>query len=474
MPVPFIRPVILCGGEGTRLWPMSRRDMPKQFARFNGKTSLLQDTLRRMEDCGLGAPVLVTHHDYRFIVAEQVAEIGVRGATILVEPAARNTAPAVCAAAEYLQDQGPDTLFLVVPSDHVVDDQIALARAVAAGTPGARNGDVVTFGIRPDRAETGFGYIQLSQPDAADDTPQRFRRFVEKPDADEAEAMLASGAYLWNSGMVLMSVATARRAFEQHAPKLRSRVRLAMTEMESDLDFLRLGASYETCERISLDHAVMEHEAGTVVPVSAGWNDMGSWAAVWQEAPHDDWGVALGGNALALDCENSLLRSEEPGVQIVGLGLRNIAAVATRDAVLITDLDRAQDVSGAVQVLRQSGTPQADIFPRCERPWGHYETLSLGARYQVKSIVVKPGGKLSLQSHVHRAEHWVVVEGSATVTIGKTRRIIAENESVYIPLGEIHRLENEGKLPLRLIEVQTGSYLGEDDITRYEDVYERA
>lgn len=471
---PFIRPVILCGGEGTRLWPLSRRDMPKQFARLNGKTSLLQDTLRRLEDCGFGAPILITHHDYRFTVAEQVAEIGVRGATILIEPAARNTAPAVCAAAELLKRDSVDTVFMVVPSDHAMDDQMALARAVAAGVPSARDGAIVTFGIRPDRAETGFGYIELSHPGAPDETPQPFRRFVEKPDAEQAEQMLATGAFLWNSGMFLMSVATAHRAFEQHAPKLRRQVRQAILDSNHDLDFLRLGSSYQDSEQISFDHAVMEHETGMVVPVSAGWNDMGSWTAVWQESARDEQGVSLGGNALAIECENSLLRSEEPDIQVVGLGLRNIAAVATRDAVLITDMNSAQDVSGAVRLMRQSGTTQADVFPRCERPWGHYETLSLGPRFQVKSIVVKPGGKLSLQSHVHRSEHWVVVEGSATVTIGSDQRIISENQSVYIPLGEVHRLENEGKLPLRLIEVQTGSYLGEDDITRYQDVYERA
>lgn len=470
---PFIRPVILCGGEGTRLWPLSRRDMPKQFARLNEATSLLQDTLRRLEDCGFGAPLLVTHHDYRFTVAEQVAEIGVRGATILIEPAARNTAPAVCAAAEILKQDSVDTLFMVVPSDHAIEDHMALARAVAAGVPSARDGAIVTFGIRPDRAETGFGYLELSLPDAADETPQAFRRFVEKPDAGQAEQMFASGGFLWNSGMFLMSVATADRAFEQHTPKMRRQVRQAVNASDHDLDFLRLGSSYQEIEQISFDNAVMEYEAGSVVPFSAGWNDMGSWAAVWQESARDGQGVSLAGNALAIDCENSLLRSEEPEMQVVGLGLRNIAAVATRDAILVTDMSNVQDVSEVVRLMRQSGTPQADIFPRCERPWGHYETLSLGPRFQVKSIVVKPGGKLSLQSHVHRSEHWVVVEGSAKVTIGRDQRIISENQSVYIPLGEVHRLENDGKLPLRLIEVQTGCYLGEDDITRYEDVYER-
>ncbi|MHA6263519.1 mannose-1-phosphate guanylyltransferase/mannose-6-phosphate isomerase [Arenibacterium sp. CAU 1754] len=469
-----IHPVIMCGGEGTRLWPTSRKAMPKQFARLHRELSLLQTTMQRIEDSGYTEPLVITNCANRFSVVEQLDEIGVQGATIMIEPESRNTAPAVCAAAEFLGKSDMDALMLVLPSDHLVRDQLALASAVSAGVEKARNGEIVVFGIRPDRAETGFGYIELSDTRSPDGTPQPFLQFVEKPSTQGVEKMLHTGRYVWNAGIFLLSVRTARRLFEKYQPTLRSHVRLAIQDLKYDMNFARLGTSYCDAPKISLDHAIMEHETGIVVPVSPGWADFGSWRSVWEESAKDHNGVAASSNALAIECENSLLRSENEGVQVVGIGLRNITAVATRDAVLIADMDASQSVSLAVHELRAQGVTQADEFPRHDRPWGHYETLSLGQRFQVKSIVVKPGGKLSLQSHAHRAEHWVVVEGTATVTIGTKRQMISENQSVYIPLGEVHRLENEGKLQLKLIEVQTGCYLGEDDIVRYEDVYARA
>ena len=469
-----IRPVILCGGSGKRLWPAPRKSLPKQFVPFQTERSLLQETVRRIEEIACAAPMLVTAEDYRFVVAEQMQEIGSRGHRIVIEPEGRNTGAAVCAAAGLIEADDPDALVLVCPSDHVVADAVAFALAVAAAIPAARAGEIVTFGIRPDRPETGYGWIELSDTDGPDAVPQRFVRFVEKPGPDAAARMLASGRFVWNAGIFLASAATLAKAFRTHAPDIANAVAPAIADARADLDFLRLGPTYAEAPDLSIDHAVMEAESGTVVPVAVGWSDMGSWRAVWQAADRDADGVALQGESLAMDCRETLLSSTEPGLQLVGLGLRNIAAVATRDAVLIADLDSAQSVSDAVLALSRRGVPQAQRFAREHRPWGHYETLSLGPRFQVKSIVVRPGGTLSLQSHVHRAEHWVVVEGTARVTLGQEERLRSENQSIYIPLAEVHRLANPGKVDLRLIEVQTGVYLGEDDIVRYEDVYDRA
>ena len=470
----IIRPLILCGGSGKRLWPVSRKSQPKQFVRLTGDVSMLQATVRRLEDMGCGAPILMTADDYRFTVGEQIAEIGVKGASIVIEPVSRNTAPAICAAAEIAFEDDPEALLLVAPSDHQIGDVIAFSKAVAAAADRARAGEIVTFGIRPDRAETGYGYIELADPAGQDGVAQPFVRFVEKPDQSAAEAMLAAGGFVWNAGIFLFSARTILAAFERHAPEILKAVRAAIETGCRDLDFFRLGEAFSDAPEISIDYAIMERESGSVVPVAAAWNDMGSWRSVWQESKRNEKGVAVDGAAMEIACENSLLRSNDPDVQVVGIGLKNIAAIATRDGVLVADLDATRDVSDAVTKMALVGIRQAEEFPRHSRPWGHYETLALGPRFQVKSIVVKPGGQLSLQSHVHRAEHWVVVEGTATVTIGETEKLVGENQSVYIPLGEVHRLANPGKVELRLIEVQTGAYLGEDDIIRYEDIYERA
>ncbi len=473
MSVSPIRPVILCGGNGTRLWPVSRKSMPKQFARLNGQDTLLQDTLRRLEDAGCGLPVLVTREDHRFTVAAQAEEIGVTERKILIEPEARNTAAAICAAAEVLSRDDPQALMLVAPSDHTIGDVMEFSAAVARATDAARAGEIVTFGVRPTRVETGYGHIELFAHHGTTNSAQSFRRFVEKPDFDTAERMLESGNYLWNAGILLATVATIRAAFGKYAPEIRAAVRASVRAARADLDFLRLGAEFADAPSVAFDVAIMEKTEGKVVPMAAGWSDLGSWKGLWEESSKDETGVAMHGACHALDCENTLLFSHDNQVELVGVGLRNIAAIATGDAVVVTDLDASQTVSQIVPVLKSENRRQAEEFPRCERPWGHYETLSLGSRFQVKSIVVKPGGQLSLQSHVHRSEHWVVVEGTATVTIGRKESLVSENESVYIPLGEIHRLANHGRVPLQLIEVQTGAYLGDDDIVRYEDVYER-
>lgn len=467
-----VHPVILCGGSGTRLWPVSRKAHPKQFTQLLPGGSLFTRTLERVAGAGYAAPILLTHQDFRFVVAEQLAASELSGGKIVVEPDGRNTGPAICAAALIVAESDPDALMLVLPSDHVLRDNHAFHRAVAAGSKAADTGSVVTFGIRPDRPETGYGYIELA-PGAEGDVLD-FARFVEKPDAKRATEMVASGRYLWNSGMFLFGVRTVIKAFEQHAPAVLSAARGAVAASCEDLDFKRLSAAeYLASPDISIDYAIMEHVAGKVVPVACGWNDLGNWRTVWQESAPDDAGVVTEGSAIALGCESTLLRADDPDMRLVGLGLRDIVAVATRDGVLVAHMDRAQDVREAVSALSAKGARQATEFPRHYRPWGWYETIGLGDRFQVKQIVVKPGARLSLQSHVHRAEHWVVVAGTARITVDDDVRLLTENQSIYVPLGAVHRLENPGKVELRLIEVQSGVYLGEDDIVRYEDDYAR-
>lgn len=467
-----IHPVVMCGGSGTRLWPVSRRSYPKQFGKLLPGGSLFRRTLERMGGRDYADPLLLTHQDFRFIVAEQAQEAGVRPARIVIEPEGRNTAPAICTAALMVAEADPEGVLLVLPADHLISDGDAFAAAVTTAAGAARAGHLVTFGIHPDRPETGYGYIELA--DAPGAGAQPFRRFVEKPDAAAAAEMLASGRYLWNSGMFVFGARAILDAFHRHAPEVEAACRAALAGGQADLDFFRLAAAaYAASPDISIDYAIMERVEGQVVPVDCGWNDLGSWATVWQESTRDAAGVAAGPNALAIDCRETLLRSDHPDMQLVGIGLENIVAVATGDAVLVGTMDRAQEVRRAVDALKAEGKPQATDFRRCYRPWGWYETLALGGRFQVKQIMVRPGGILSLQSHVHRAEHWVVVAGSARVTVGEEVRLLAENESVYVPLGAVHRLENPGKLDLHLIEVQSGAYLGEDDITRYEDIYAR-
>ena len=472
----MITPVLLCGGSGTRLWPLSRKSYPKQFVPLIGETTLFQASAQRLSGNGFAAPLVLTNSDFRFIVTEQLSAAGIDPSAILIEPQGRNTAPAVLAAALWLEKTDPNGLMLIAPSDHVVPDAPAFRAAVAAGVPAAQAGQLVTFGIKPTHAETGYGYLELAEdPGDFAARPLTLARFVEKPDAARAAEMLAAGSYLWNAGIFLFSVRAIIAAFRAHAPALLAPVQAAVDGGKPDLGFLRLAAApWATITDISIDYAVMEKAANlSVVPFAAGWSDLGGWDAVWRETARDARGVAISGAATALDCDDTLLRSEDPGLQVVGIGLKNIIAIAMPDAVLVADVSRAQDVKLAVAALKAKAAKQAESFPKDHRPWGWFESLVMGKRFQVKRIVVHPGAALSLQSHHHRSEHWIVVEGTAKVTVDAEVKLLSENQSVYIPLGAVHRMENPGKVPMVLIEVQTGSYFGEDDIIRYEDVYAR-
>jgi mannose-1-phosphate guanylyltransferase / mannose-6-phosphate isomerase len=470
-----ITPVLLCGGTGTRLWPLSRKSYPKQFAPLTGSATLFQSAVQRLSGPGYAAPLVITNSDFRFIVADEMKNLGTTPAAILIEPGPRNTAPAILAAALHLAATDPRAMMLVAPSDHVIPDAAAFRATVAAALPAAGDGRIVTFGITPTRPETGYGWLHLAADPATAAHPISVQRFVEKPPAADAQTMLADGHYLWNAGIFLMTAETLIAAVNAHAPHLIPPIAAAVTAAKPDLSFLRLDPeAWAKVEDISIDYAVMEHAPNLVaMPFAAGWSDLGDWDAVWREAPPDAAGNVSHGDVMGLGCTNSLLRSEAEGQALVAIGLDGMIAVAMPDAVLVAPRARAQEVKQAVAALKARGARQAETFPRDHRPWGWFETLALGDRFQVKRIVVHPGAALSLQSHIHRAEHWIVVSGTARVTVDDTTTLVSENQSVYIPLGAKHRLENPGRLPMILIEVQTGAYLGEDDITRYDDIYAR-
>jgi len=470
-----IYPVILSGGAGTRLWPLSRAVLPKQLLPLVADKTMLQDTALRVTNWpGLMAPLVVCGNDHRFMVAEQLREVGITPLGILLEPVGRNTAPAVAAAAHHLQQIDPDAVMLVLPADHVIENAQAFREAVERATRLVAAGKLATFGIVPKTPETGYGYIRRGEPVAECSDCYNVARFVEKPDAATAEGFVAEGTYYWNSGMFMFGAARYLQELEEHAPAIAAAANQAMHAAYRDLDFCRLDeTAFSACPSDSIDYAVMEHTRdAAVVPADIGWNDVGSWSALWETQPKDVNGNAQRGDVYLDGVKNSLVRAESRIVAVVGL--EDIVVVETQDAVLVTSKSQVQRVKQVVEHLKSKERTEHLHHTKVYRPWGHYEGIDAGDRFQVKRITVKPGEKLSLQMHHHRAEHWVVVSGTARVTCGDTVSLLSENESTYIPIGMNHRLENPGKLPLHIIEVQSGSYLGEDDIVRFEDIYKRA
>ena len=469
----MIHPVILSGGSGTRLWPMSRTLYPKQLLALFGQESLLQQTLRRVaEDSRFAPPTLIANEEHRFIIAEQLREIGVAPRAILLEPVGRNTAPAACIAALQLGEGDPEALMLLLPSDHAIEDVAAFHAAVDRAAAAARGGSLVTFGISPDRAETGYGYIRRGAAQAADGS-FAVAEFVEKPKPEQAERFVASGEYFWNSGMFLFPARLFVEELERLRPEIVAACRKSVAGARRDSDFVRLDKdAFDACPSDSIDYAVMEHTArAAVVPASIGWSDVGSWDALWEMGDKDGHGNSIAGNVIAEEARGCYLRSEA-GL-VAAIGVEDLIVVATDDAVMVAPRSRAQDVKQLVARLRAEQRDEIEALPTVHRPWGTYKSLHAGHRVQVKHIMVKPGGKLSLQMHHHRAEHWVVVHGTAKIVRGNEEMMLSENQSTYIPLGTPHRLENPGKVPLHLIEVQSGSYLGEDDIVRFDDHYGR-
>jgi len=484
-------PVILCGGSGTRLWPLSRVSQPKQFLTLTGgEHSLLQDTALRLQglpdELNLAAsPILVTHNDHRFLVAGQIAAAQLPTGQIVLEPTGRNTAPALTLAALQAQAQSQktgasDPVLLAMPADHIILDRAAFHAAVVQAHAAALNGDVITFGIVPDHAETGYGYIQHAGLEG-DAVPQAIVAFVEKPDLVTAQSYVEGGQHVWNSGLFMLRASVWLKAIGHYRPDILQACEAAMNAATHDLDFVRPDAAlFTSCPSESIDFAVMEHLPkdralgiqAKVIPLQAGWSDVGAWDALHAVLPHDAQGNAAVGETLMHNTEDSLVFATSRLVATAGL--KHIAVVETPDAVLVVDLRQTQDVKNIVARLQSEGHALAGSHRKVHRPWGWYDSIDSGERFQVKRIVVNPGASLSLQMHHHRAEHWIVVKGTAEVTNGERVLILSENQSTYIPLGQTHRLANPGKLPLEIIEVQSGSYLGEDDIVRFNDTYGRA
>jgi mannose-1-phosphate guanylyltransferase/mannose-6-phosphate isomerase len=464
-------PVVLSGGVGSRLWPVSRELHPKQFLPLASELSMLQDTLQRTSGLDASEPLVVCNDEHRFMVAEQLRQVSLTSSALILEPAGRNTAPAVALAALQAVASDADAVMLVLPADHVIQDVAAFVQAVQAALPLAEQGRLMTFGVVPTSPETGYGYIKCGAGLSTD--LYDIESFVEKPDTATAQSYLDSGNYLWNSGMFLLRAATYLEQLEKLAPEILQHCRAAMSGATKDMDFVRPDSeAFLACPSDSIDYAVMEKtEVGAVVSLDCGWSDVGAWSALWDVADRDAQGNVQHGDVMLDSCHNSYFRSESR--LIAATGVDDLVVVETPDAILVADRNRVQDVKKIVTALKASGRSEATIHRRVYRPWGSYESLVTADRFQVKRIVVSPGGRLSLQKHHHRAEHWIVVRGTAEVTCEDKVFMLGEDESTYIPLGHKHRLANPGRIPLELIEVQSGAYLGEDDIVRYEDVYGR-
>jgi len=470
-----IYPVILSGGAGTRLWPLSRAVMPKQLLPLVTEKTMLQETALRVRGWpGLMAPLVVCGNEHRFLVAEQMRDVGITPHGILLEPTGRNTAPAVAAAARFLHAQDPEAVMLVLPADHVIEKNEAFRLAVERAAAQVAQGGLATFGIVPSAPETGYGYIRRGEPLPGCDDCYKIERFVEKPDRDTAARFVADGGYYWNSGMFMFRADRFLAEIEQHAPAIAQAAASAVQSAYRDLDFCRLDeAAFSASPSDSIDYAVMEHTRdGVVVAADIGWSDVGSWSALADVQAKDANGNVARGDVYLDSTSNTLVRAESRIVAVVGV--KDLVVVETNDAVLVAHKDMVQRVKNVVDHLKGNERTEHLVHTKVYRPWGYYEGIDAGERFQVKRICVKPGEKLSLQMHHHRAEHWIVVSGTARVTCGDNVTLLAENESTYIPIGMTHRLENPGKLPLHLIEVQSGSYLGEDDIVRFEDVYQRS
>jgi mannose-1-phosphate guanylyltransferase/mannose-6-phosphate isomerase len=475
---PKVYPILLAGGAGKRLWPLSRKSYPKQFSKLASENTLFQDSALRLTSSNLikfDKHITLTNSDFRFIISEQLQEVGIDPGHIIIEPESKNTAPAILASCLYCMQNDDDPILIIAPSDHVIPDTASFHAAIKCGLEHLKTGKIVTFGVSPTHPETGYGYLELEEERLDKNGTSSVKRFIEKPERLAAEKMLETNNYLWNAGIFLFRASDMISAFQNFLPETLEHANNAIIKGVKDLGFFRLNPeNWALLDDISIDYAIMEKADNLVaVPYSSNWSDLGDWDAVWSESNKDHYGNVLSDEAHVIDCRNSILRSESKGQQIMGLGLDSIIAIAMSDAVLVADKNKSQEVKKVVEYLQIKNVSQADVFPKDYRPWGWFESLVIGDQFQVKRIYVKPGCSLSLQSHKFRSEHWIVVDGVAKVTIDNEIKSVSRGHSVYVPLGAIHRMANMEKEPMVLIEVQIGSYLGEDDIIRYEDEYNR-